>query len=406
MDESRLLADAVGIAWPDELEADAAAIEPDLIDALRDLDGAVLADAERAQQQVLDVLGRVPSVNERVHAEIAAMLLVAERGEVTLRTRVPRHSEVAIAYATDRLPTEDHDAARRYGPARGGALRFGIVRVELPDDHRMGELPRPHRHWRLRFGRPGRVCGLDLTETAELAAAVAGLRDCAPGPDVLVFIHGYNVGFADAARRTAQLAYDLDFSGVPVLYSWPSAGSVQAYLADGESAAASQRHFRAFLADLTEVASDGRAHMVAHSMGNRILTEALSTISTYRLGHVVFAAPDVDAQVFIDRARDFNGTAERYTLYVSDRDRALAAARSLAKAPRAGAGPDIVVVDGIDTIDASALDTGFMSHSYVLDHRSVITDVYALLRHNHPPAQRPGMLPMMSSRGPYWRFRP
>ena len=29
--------------------------------------------------------------------------------------------------------------------------------------------------------------------------------------DVLVFVHGYNVGFEDAARRAAQLAYDLNF---------------------------------------------------------------------------------------------------------------------------------------------------------------------------------------------------
>jgi esterase/lipase superfamily enzyme len=34
-----------------------------------------------------------------------------------------------------------------------------------------------------------------------------------------MFIHGYNVSFADAAKRTAQIKYDLDFDGEAVLYS-------------------------------------------------------------------------------------------------------------------------------------------------------------------------------------------
>ncbi len=86
-------------------------------------------------------------------------------------------------------------------------------------------------------------------------------------------------------------------------------------------------------------------HVVAHSMGNRILTEALSTMGTYQLGHVVFAAPDVDAAVFTDRVDAFAGRADRYTLYVSDKDRALAAAKRLVRYSRAGsAGTDILVL--------------------------------------------------------------
>ena len=35
-----------------------------------------------------------------------------------------------------------------------------------------------------------------------------------------MFVHGFNVSFADAARRTAQIAYDLAFGG-PGALSWP-----------------------------------------------------------------------------------------------------------------------------------------------------------------------------------------
>jgi hypothetical protein len=65
-----------------------------------------------------------------------------------------------------------------------------------------------------------------------------------------------------------------------------------------------------------------------------------------------------------------------------------------------------MVLDGIDTIDASELDTGFLGHSYPLEHRSVVADLYALLRLDQAPGERFGMRPMMSSRGPYWVFRP
>ena len=39
------------------------------------------------------------------------------------------------------------------------------------------------------------------------------------GRNAFLFLHGYKVGFADAARRTAQLAYDLSFDGAAVFYS-------------------------------------------------------------------------------------------------------------------------------------------------------------------------------------------
>ena len=117
-----------------------------------------------------------------------------------------------------------------------------------------------------------------VEESESLTATVAGMRDRASCRDVLVFVPGYNVSFVNAVRRTAQLAYDLDFGGVPVLYSWPSAGSAAAYVADGAAADGTQRSIRAFLASLMESTDGGRVHVIAHSMGNRILTEALSRL--------------------------------------------------------------------------------------------------------------------------------
>jgi len=91
--------------------------------------------------------------------------------------------------------------------------------------------------------RPLRSSGSNFTpirkstlrsNTSRPLSTTPGARNCASGhgarkPGVLLFVHGYNVSFEDAARRTGQLAYDLGFEGPTVFFSWPSRGSVTAY---------------------------------------------------------------------------------------------------------------------------------------------------------------------------------
>ena len=44
-----------------------------------------------------------------------------------------------------------------------------------------------------------------------------------PG-QALLFVHGYNVTHARAVKRAAQIAYDLEFDGALILFSWNSHG--------------------------------------------------------------------------------------------------------------------------------------------------------------------------------------
>ena len=53
--------------------------------------------------------------------------------------------------------------------------------------------------------------------------------------EAFVFVHGFNVRFVDALKRTAQLAHDLEVQGPIVSYSWPSRGKLTAYAADEAS---------------------------------------------------------------------------------------------------------------------------------------------------------------------------
>jgi esterase/lipase superfamily enzyme len=103
-------------------------------------------------------------------------------------------------------------------------------------------------------------------------------------------------------------------------------------------------------------------------MGNQTLVAALqsmagSTASPFR--EVVMAAPDIDAGIFEQAVGAISGTAHHITLYASKNDEALKISKRFAQYPRAGDASDgIIVLPGIDSIDASIVDTSFLGHSY------------------------------------------
>jgi esterase/lipase superfamily enzyme len=125
------------------------------------------------------------------------------------------------------------------------------------------------------------------------------------------------------------------------------------------------------------------------------------------LKQVVFAAPDVDADTFRRLASDLCGRATRFTLYASSTDHALQASKAVHGYLRAGeSGEGLVVVDGVDTIDATAVDTSLMGHAYYGDNRSVLSDLFCLIRDGHGPDQRFGLSSQRVEPGRYWIFRP
>ena len=144
---------------------------------------------------------------------------------------IPSYAVVKVYYATDRKKTSIADPAKIYGGDRGD-LTLGICTVSIPRDHRMGELEAPSI-WRLEWSKDPEqhVVLLSVTETGQIGASIddVAARAKSAGKNAFIFVHGYNVTFADAARRTAQMAYDLGFDGAPVFYSWPSQASYASY---------------------------------------------------------------------------------------------------------------------------------------------------------------------------------
>ena len=100
--------------------------------------------------------------------------------------------------------------------------------------------------------------------------------------EALVFVHGYNVSFEAAIKRTAQISHDLEFEGTPICYSWASHGSLADYTRDMANADATVVTLHNFLVELVEKTGNTTIHLVAHSMGNRALLQALDRIAVSR----------------------------------------------------------------------------------------------------------------------------
>ena len=190
-------------------------------------------------------------------------------------------------------------------------------------------------------------------------------------PEALVFVHGYNVSFENAARRTAKLAYDVKFGGLAAFYSWPSNGHTLAYTWDEESAEYTVEHLKEFLELLAKTEGLRRIHVVAHSMGNRCVLSALKEKVNFGecgLDQCVFAVPDVDRERFGRDVRRLTAAdvaagdqIGRVTLYASGNDRALNASQKAHRFPRAGdARGGVLLVEGIDSVDASLLETDYL----------------------------------------------
>jgi esterase/lipase superfamily enzyme len=411
---------AIAEIWselPEILGEEWTRFEAAILKALRDLDAAGPRQLENAEDAVLALFEPYPKARERLVAALGTVAVGTFRGSVKAEGTGgrQRYIEVPVFYATDRALSGKPDPDQYYTGERG-SLSLGIARVSIPDDHRMGAIEKP-AWWRLEFRQdPAKhvvLLGLEvLDEPGFVESARSRLKE-STRQEALIFIHGYNVSFADAARRAAQIAYDLGFQGLPMLYSWPSEGTTLRYSVDENNARWTLPRFQDFLRTALTKIGAKTVHTIAHSMGNRVLIEGLTRFDvaalppgSAQLENIIFAAPDIDAGVFKDIAATFHGRANRFTLYSSSNDVALKASQTLAKYPRAGQSqPEPVIAAGVDTIDASDLDTGFMGHSYIGDNDSILSDVAYMIGHSVPPADRFRLVPAECSGGNYWIFK-
>lgn len=302
-------------------------------------------------------------------------------------------------YGTNRTRALSDGSHVGYSAFRDSDVHYGRCTVRIPRSHKIGQTGSPF--WK-------RIVALSddrltLTKLGELQEArfwtgvAEQIRSAQKDSrHAVVFIHGYNVSFEDAAIRAAQLGCDLAIEGVMAFYSWPSRGTLDGYFADEATIQASAKYITAFLENIVQRAGAEQVHVVAHSMGNRAALEAVREIvakarerTGVQFAQFILAAPDVDAEYFLQFADAYTRVARRTTMYVSDRDHAIKASRFLhGGVPRVGLAPPFQVVKGIDTIYAGKVDDSTLGHGYVATAWQLLNDMHQLIHLDAEPKKR------------------
>jgi esterase/lipase superfamily enzyme len=302
---------------------------------------------------------------------------------------------VEILFATNRSRPDPRQTTS-FGSSSQERLTLGAARILIPSSHQIGRVELPRTMDWLRSWLPNQayftnqhfriynVWTINRSDWLTLASAKN---------DVLIYVHGFNNSFQDALFHAAQFAWDTKFPGTVVLFSWPSRGGTFGpvlYNQDRNDAQASSERLLDLLKLLHNEARAERINIVAHSMGNEVVTLALKDAGQrgYRapIGEYVLAAPDVDRRVFGSALPFIRRVAPRLTLYVSSADPALRMSSGWADFKRLGDldGGAPSIFQGTETIDVSALGEG---HSIYAQQRSTINDIGLLLR---PPQRETG----------------
>jgi esterase/lipase superfamily enzyme len=348
------------------------------------------------------------------------------------------YTEVDVFFGTDRKREADRSKFGRsvaaFGTGRSNQLTLGKAVVTVPKEGReKGSIPRPE--WDLivaRFALRDEDLSRDFTVFAvdvmserdfvrEARQKLSGARRF-PG-QAFVFVHGYFVTFDDALFRAAQIAHDLEFDGVPFVFSWPSVAGLTGYVLDRGRARDARDQLREFIDVIAKQTGANEVHLIAHSMGADPLLEVLRDIQRTepqiakagrpRFGEIILAAPDVTRESFELIAGQITGLRRGMTLYASSSDRALAASRwtRLGESPAGYVSSDgpLVVPGAADTIDISSLDTSFFSinHSTFADREALLGDIRRLIISGmRPPNTRGEAFELVqSAHGAYWRYK-
>jgi esterase/lipase superfamily enzyme len=320
--------------------------------------------------------------------------------------------KIDVHYATDRQLEGTENGVDKFGVAQNQTINYGIAKVSIPPHHVIGELETPRLYMLEFHDDTTKHIVITKTRKQNRQSFFQSINNAAGSSTghALLFVHGYNTDFKEATKRTAQLVYDLQFKGQALMFSWPSHGSISHYTVDEANILWATSDIKKFIVDALDMGHIGNLYIVAHSMGNRGVTSAIIQLAqerpelTSRIKEIILAAPDIGADYFKrDIAAKLISTRSRITLYASSKDKPLRLSRGIHSEVRLGeSSPSIVVIPGIESIDASKVDLDIIGHSYFSQARPVLTDLFGLVHDGKGAASRYGL--SNSPNLPYWHF--
>jgi esterase/lipase superfamily enzyme len=253
-----------------------------------------------------------------------------------------------------------------FGPERASAMTAARAKLVPPDDGRLSLTSVGLADWRL--------------DDVEPVPGVSDLIAQTGGQDVLIYVHGFKQTFETAALDAAHLSDGIKFRGRTMVFSWPSKAGLFDYAYDRESAMWSRDDFERVLHSIVGGPGNGRVHIVAHSMGTMLTLESLRQLyarygdtAADRIGAVVFAAPDIDMDVFSSAISRLGPLARKITVITATNDRALALSGQIAGGmTRVGAAEKAAIERlGVRVIDASESGWGIINHDLFLSNAEV-----------------------------------
>ena len=309
------------------------------------------------------------------------------KGAIVVAAPESRHDRavVKVHFGTNRL--RDAKSLESASPPfftsqNAGTLTYGTLDVTIDANHPVGEIKKS-----VHLYDPPAI----LQEREFLRQLRADLARQS-GRKLLVFVHGFNVTFEKAAKRTAQIKHDLPFDGEAAFFSWPSRGNLLGYWADEKSVRDTEPFLEQFLIKLARESNAQSIYIIAHSMGNRAFTAVYPRVRAALGGktcikEIMLTAPDIDAEVFRrDLAPQLMGAGCNTTLYSSTKDKALWGS-FLVHGFAKRAGQEVIGLSGLENVDASSTDTSKLGlgHSYYAEQIGLLTDLRDLINGHRPP---------------------
>jgi esterase/lipase superfamily enzyme len=276
-------------------------------------------------------------------------------------------------------------------------MSYGSCVVNIPiDAHNPGQIELPKTEWY--FWKEDLSAEKHFfTKKVAVLSSAAFINEF-KNDDVFVYIHGYRNTFEESLLRSAQLQHDLEFPGKVVAFSWPSEGTYWGYGHDETAARDSPAYLESLLGRLlAEGSSKRKVHILAHSMGNRILLNAIQSLHDKgvvkpggpQLGYVLLAAADVDGATYGQRNIALFKSCKRVTFYSAADDAALILSQG--KHVNKPIGLEVICdKDHMDTIQADKLTSVFNSlgHSYHAESEAILEDIRKLINFDLSPLDR------------------
>ena len=292
---------------------------------------------------------------------------------------VEHHSStVELLYVTDRKRVDTSDGSVKYGWKRSWSVAIGTCEVEIGHGldwetlaenttRRKRDVPLPEtirsitemvrmpptpiplvKRDGLFIQDPEIVAARDAA-AASFAEMVRERLARSPRNEVLVYVHGFNNTFEEAAIVLAGI-HHFSRDIVPLLYTWPAGapGLVQGYTRDRESGEFTVLHLKRFIRRLAALPEIERIHILAHSRGTDVAVTALRELlieergagrlaeETFKIANLVLVAPDLDLDVMSQRytGERMHNAADYLTIYVSKNDQAIGLAEWFAQSTR------------------------------------------------------------------------